>query len=130
MREFADRLRVVRRSMGLNQADFAALGGVVMNSQNQYEAAATEPKATYLLNLAAHGVDVGFILTGRRSPDSLPVEVIALATVIGELPSSVRAPMGAALKMLGDVLQHPEELETDVRSLHETLLEYRGPDRR
>lgn len=64
------RLRQERVRKGLNQVDFAALGEASRNSQGQYEAGKTPPTTEYLLKLQEHGVDIGFIVTGRRSDGS------------------------------------------------------------
>ncbi len=61
-----DRLRQERRRLGLSQAEFAALAGVQRLAQGQYESEAREPKLSYLAALAAVGVDVGFVLLGRK----------------------------------------------------------------
>ena len=63
---FAQRLREERERMELSQEDFAAMGGVKKNAQHNYEKAARMPDVQYLISLAAHQVDVVFILTGRR----------------------------------------------------------------
>jgi transcriptional regulator with XRE-family HTH domain len=58
------RLRAVREASGLNQTDFAALGGVSKRSQIMYEQGKADPAATYLAQLLEQGVDVMFVLTG------------------------------------------------------------------
>ena len=89
--QFATRLREARKRAGLNQAQFAALGGVVMNSQNRYEAGATEPSASYLIELAAQDVDVLWILTGRKTGGMLSAEEGALLEAFNSLSESDRA---------------------------------------
>jgi transcriptional regulator with XRE-family HTH domain len=65
------RLRAERVRLGFNQADFAASGGVNRNSQTAYETGKTPPNVEYLLSLERIGVDVGFVLTGRKLDGSL-----------------------------------------------------------
>lgn len=65
--ELGARLRAERKRIGLNQADFAALGGSALNSQNRYETGQALPKLDYLFTLAQHGVDVGYVVTGVRT---------------------------------------------------------------
>lgn len=64
--DFGARLREERVRKGLNQADFAALGGVSKNSQLSYERGSSPANVEYLLALGAQGVDVAYLMTGRR----------------------------------------------------------------
>lgn len=66
-----ERRREERRRIGLNQTDFGALGGVSKGSQILYEKDFA-PSADYLALLAAHGVDILYILTGVRPPKVEP----------------------------------------------------------
>jgi transcriptional regulator with XRE-family HTH domain len=70
LRRFGDRLREMRILVGANQQEFAGLGGVKKNSQVAYETGKTAPTVEYLYRLAGHGVDIGYILTGRREDGS------------------------------------------------------------
>ena len=63
-----DRLREVRKEMGLSQTEFAAIGGVMLNSQGLYERGKRSPDTAYLERIAAAGADVVYILTGVRGP--------------------------------------------------------------
>lgn len=71
LEEAGARLRQERARLGLNQAEFAELGGVKRNSQVAYEAGRIAVPADYLLRLSDRGVDIGFVLTGRREDGSL-----------------------------------------------------------
>ena len=68
-----ERLRVERDRIGLNQSDFAALGGASKRSQIDWEKGVLVPNAEFLALVSKHGVDVLFVLTGERSkpPESL-----------------------------------------------------------
>lgn len=68
--DFAARLKATREAKSLNQKDFAELGGVGKTSQVQYEAGNSAPSIDYLYRLADHGVDIGYLLTGRRSGEA------------------------------------------------------------
>lgn len=72
-----DRLREVRKEMGLSQTELAEIGGVMRNSQGFYERGTRPPDAGYLEKIAAAGADVVYILTGFRAqaPTLSPVEV-------------------------------------------------------
>lgn len=64
---------------GLNQDDFGSLGGVTRISQANYEAGKRPCNVDYLAHLGAHGIDVGYILTGVRSTTELPADVASYA---------------------------------------------------
>lgn len=61
-----ERLREERERTGLNQADFAAIGGASKRSQIDWEKGVAAPNATFLSAVAAHGVDVTYVITGVR----------------------------------------------------------------
>lgn len=55
-----------RVRLGLNQTDLAAIGGVSKATQVAYESNSTRPDAAYLSAIVGAGVDVLWLLTGRR----------------------------------------------------------------
>lgn len=125
--EFADRLRQERRSRGLNQTEFASIGGVGLQTQSRYELGETEPNAAYLAAICAAGVDVGFILTGRRSSESLDIEASELVTIFLAMPPDMRAGLLTfARSMDGYISKHDLRELPESRVLHGRRLEYRG----
>ncbi len=68
MGTFFDRLREERKRLGLNQVDFAEIGGVKKGAQINYERGERSPDADYLSGVAAAGVDVLYVITGVRAP--------------------------------------------------------------
>lgn len=80
MNEIGERLRAERQRLGLNQDEFGALGGVARNAQSHYEKGIRNPDSVYLAAVAKVGVDVQYVLTGKRtdSPDSLAPREAAL----------------------------------------------------
>lgn len=66
MNSFSDRLKEERTRMSANQSEFAQIGGVQKNAQIKYEKGERSPDADYLQRIAAHGVDVLYLLTGHR----------------------------------------------------------------
>ncbi|EBH8908690.1 helix-turn-helix domain-containing protein [Salmonella enterica] len=64
------RLREERKKMGLNQEDFSALVGSSRGSQASYEQDKKIPGGAYLAALEGIGVDILYILTGKRTPSS------------------------------------------------------------
>lgn len=60
------RLKEERKQLRLNQTDFAALAGVQISAQTNYENDKRKPDANYLAAIAAAGLDVDYILSGVR----------------------------------------------------------------
>ncbi|TBU78183.1 helix-turn-helix domain-containing protein [Phytopseudomonas daroniae] len=65
-----ERLREERVRLGYNQADFAAIAGVAKTSQFNYEKGERSPDASYLAAVAEKGVDVLYVVTGKRTPEA------------------------------------------------------------
>nr|VFK23644.1 MAG: Helix-turn-helix [Candidatus Kentron sp. LPFa]VFK25362.1 MAG: Helix-turn-helix [Candidatus Kentron sp. LPFa]VFK35593.1 MAG: Helix-turn-helix [Candidatus Kentron sp. LPFa] len=66
------RLREERKRLGYNQTDFAAIGGVKLRAQFNYEADARKPDSDYLAAIAEAGADVLYIVTGQRGMAESP----------------------------------------------------------
>lgn len=60
------RLRDERTRLGLNQSDFAKVAFASKRTQIQWESGSTTPNAEALSALSAIGVDVLYVVTGRR----------------------------------------------------------------
>lgn len=60
------RLREERERLGYSQPDFAALGGKTKKTQIEWEADKATPNAAFLAEVERAGVDVLYVLTGRR----------------------------------------------------------------
>lgn len=89
-----ERLKEERVRLGLNQAEMAALGGVAKTSQFNYEKGERSPDAAYLVAVEAAGVDVLYVLTGKRTPaptSSLSDAELALLQRYRSMPSENRA---------------------------------------
>lgn len=73
---FSVRLREERKRKGFNQSEFAELGGVKKLSQLQYEKGERLPSLEYIAALwrSDKEIDVGYILTGKRSTDQRRME--------------------------------------------------------
>jgi transcriptional regulator with XRE-family HTH domain len=84
------RLRKERERLGFNQEEFASIAaaagakGTTRQSQSKYEKNEREPTSGYLAAIAAHGVDVNYVLTGN-----LPLAPLVYPT--GGLNSSYAA---------------------------------------
>ena len=75
------RLLEERKRLKMNQTDFAEKAGTTKKSQIEYEKERLPAFATYLAAIAAAGVDVQYVLTGRRSSEPVltPEEKAVLA---------------------------------------------------
>ena len=74
MEQIGKRLREERNRLRLNQQQMAGRGGVQPQAQVRYEKGDRKPDASYLVGIAAHGVDVAYVLTGTRSEALLSAE--------------------------------------------------------
>lgn len=68
MNNLGARLKEERKSLGLSQQQFAAIGGVEANAQGKYESGERAPRSDYLAALGDKGVDVLYVLFGQRTP--------------------------------------------------------------
>lgn len=109
------RLRQERERLGLTQTEIGDMAGVTKNTQRLYETDQRSPKADYLAALDLEGVDVSYILTGRRSAEPQAQRVSDNAPVA---TASEPGPGLAAVKLY-DV----EGAAGDGRSLEEERVE-------
>ncbi|MEQ7920289.1 helix-turn-helix transcriptional regulator [Xanthomonas sp. WHRI 1810A] len=68
MKDFGSRLKEVRKRLGLSQHEFGSIGGVEANAQGKYESGDRIPRSDYLAALNKKGIDVLYILSGKRMP--------------------------------------------------------------
>ena len=93
-----------RKRLGLKQAEFAALVGTDVPKQSLYENDRRELRGAYLARLAAAGVDVGYVLTGKRSEgDWLGEDATALISAFVALPPELRE---SVLDFVGQLKGH------------------------
>lgn len=87
----AIRLVEERERLGFSQRDFADKAGITLNGLRNYESGERWASTKFLIDAAALGVDVQYVLTGVRSPNrnevekkvSHPVVINGSANVIG-----------------------------------------------
>jgi transcriptional regulator with XRE-family HTH domain len=88
---FGARLAEERKRLGLKQAEFASLVGTDVPKQSLYENDRRELRADYLARLAAAKVDVGYVLTAKRSEGSwLSEDASALLSSYLALPPELQ----------------------------------------
>ena len=101
---FGARLAEERKRLGLKQAEFAELVGTDVPKQSLYENGKRELRAAYLARLAAAGVDVGYILTAKRSEGAwLGEEASELLSAYLGLPPEMQE---ALRHLAGDLRRH------------------------
>lgn len=78
---FGERLKAERKRLGLKSMELAQIGNVGAVAQSNYERGKRHPDSVYLAAIAAAGVDVQYVLTGRRSSEPVltPEEKAVLA---------------------------------------------------
>ncbi|MFY1053594.1 transcriptional regulator [Ectopseudomonas khazarica] len=89
MSGIGERLREERERLGLNQGAFGELGGVKANAQGNYEKGERYPDAAYLAAVAEKGIDVLYVVTGRRTPkpsNALSIDEYDLVEHYRQLP--------------------------------------------
>ncbi len=98
---FGARLAEERKRLGLKQAEFASLVGTDVPKQSLYENDRRELRADYLSRLAGAQVDVGYVLTGKRSDGSwLSEGASALLSAYLALPPELQDAVGG---FVGDI---------------------------
>ena len=91
-----ERLREERERLACSQTELGGIAGVTKKAQINYEKGMRFPDARYLAALAERGVDVLYVLTGRRSATALSPEEQTLLGYYRDAPAAVRrAAMGA-----------------------------------
>ena len=100
---FGKRLAEERKRLGLKQAGFAKLVGTNVPRQSLYENDRRELRADYLARLVEAGVDVVYILSGRRSEGGqLGPGATDLLTSHLELPADMQQALEGLARALRD----------------------------
>lgn len=84
-----ERLRKERERLGLSQTALAEVGGVGKTTQIKYEKGTSRPDTAYLSAVSDRGVDVLYVLKGKRSDTA---QADALKVSFGE-PSADHSPV-------------------------------------
>lgn len=73
MSEISGRLTAERKRVQLRQIEMADLCGVGRATQVRYESGQSSPPADYLLKAATLGIDIAYVLTGKREAELSPL---------------------------------------------------------
>ena len=121
---FGTRLAEERKRLGLRQADFAGRVGTDVPKQSLYETGKRELKAAYLARLAEAGVDIVYVLTGKRSEgDWLAADATALLSAYAALPGEVRQTLLQLAEAMRDQFARPAG-----SSVHAARSDYRAQE--
>jgi transcriptional regulator with XRE-family HTH domain len=87
MKTIGARLKSERLRLGMNQEDFAAIGGIQRRAQLFYEQDKRSPDTAYLSAVSEIGVDIQFVITGGASETELSKEETKLLVGFRNLDS-------------------------------------------
>lgn len=104
---FGARLKEERRRLGLKQAEFASRVGTDVPKQSLYENDRRELRAAYLARLPEAGVDVLYVLTGRRSQGWLDEGAADFLAAWLGLPAELQEAFARLLADLGRLGERP-----------------------
>lgn len=115
--EIGQRLKAERRRLGLSQGDFATSGGIRRSTLYQYERGDRRPSLDFLLKTATAGVDLNFIIFGKRNvrlADEVRVERQTLDQIYAIVDRYARDARGRAL-----AIEHRQDLFRQLCSIVE-----------
>lgn len=115
--KFAKKLREERVRLGLTLEELAAVGGVKLLAQHNYETAKRSPDANYLERVAQVGVDVARLLMAQNAPYAVKEPSAAAYATLN--PLSVRAAVRVLAEWLDSNKLHlePEQMAEAVLTL-------------
>jgi len=95
-----ERIKSERRRLGLSQDKFAEAGGIKRTTLYQYEHGDRLPSFSFLLKTAVAGLDLGYIIYGRRNlrlADGVHLEQSELDRILALVDQYARDGKGRAL---------------------------------
>lgn len=105
----------------MSQQRVADACGVTMRTQRNYENGDRSPDASYLIAVAALGVDVQFVLTNERLPEALrdSYRRAAIATLNTTNPDLAREYVRSLPKLQEQEAERQQQLEAERRLLRD-----------
>jgi transcriptional regulator with XRE-family HTH domain len=97
MESIGERLRAERKRLGFSLKAFGALGGVSEKTMVLYEKGERTPDVSFVAQVANHGVDVLFVVTGETESSALTTDEADLVRRYRSAPDVVKAAAIAAL---------------------------------
>ncbi len=104
------RLKEERERIGINQKGFAEKIGVVTQTQVKYEKDTRSPNGEYFAKAAKLGIDVQYVITGKRALPDKKLE--ALAGLLEGLSEQQRQEILASIeekKLLNKLLKQEQD---------------------
>ncbi len=129
MKPIGDRLRSERSRLGLSQGDFAEKCGIHKNSLRLYEQGERSPTLVLLLVFQDIGVDISYVLTGRRSDAELGFSEQHHLDMLSKLSVREReAVFGLVATLAGEVIDLADlQAQSDIRaSFHDKTKSFQG----
>lgn len=128
MKPIGERLRSERARLALSQGDFAEKCGIHKNSLRLYEQGERSPTLVLLLVFQDVGVDISYVLTGRRSDGTLGFSEQWHLDMLSKLSAREREAVFAVVATLaGEVVSLPElDLANIGKTLHDKDRGFRG----
>ena len=103
------RLVEERERLGLTQTEMAKRGGVAFRTYCDYESGKSEPRASFFADVSLHGLDVQYVVTGKRSASAMRPDEELVLTGYRRLDEKGRA---GVLALIGGMQPAPS---TDVQ---------------
>lgn len=97
---FGARLKEERKRLGFKQAEFASRAGRDVPKQSLYENDKRGLRAPYLARIAEEGVDVLYVLTGRRNEACLDETTTGFLSQYRQLPAELQE---AVMRLMADL---------------------------
>lgn len=91
-----------------HQGNFAEKLGISQGRQSLYERGERELKADYLCEIAKLGVDIGYVVTGQRTSESLDAETSAIVSSVRRLADDQRRSL---LDFLATIVPKPANVD-------------------
>jgi transcriptional regulator with XRE-family HTH domain len=128
MKPIGERLRSERTRLGLSQGDFSEKCGIHKNSLRLYEQGERSPTLVLLLVFQDVGVDISYVLTGRRSDGTLGFSEQHHLDMLSKLSVREREAVFALVATLaGEVVSLQElDLANIGKTLHDKSRGFRG----
>lgn len=124
--EIGQRLREERKRKGWTVGAFAEKSGAALNSIRNYEAGTHSAKLELLLIFQAIGIDIGYVLTGRRSGTVTGEQEHQLLDRFVRLPPAEKSIVIALVgSMVGDKVT-ADHLLGESQALHSPITDYRA----
>ena len=108
---FGDRLKSERKRLALTQTEMGELAGIAKTTQLNYEKGERHPDSVYLAAIAAAGVDVLYVLTGNRTPQSEQALSVREQSVVYNFRVLSEADKAAIQRLSGALAQSPGEVD-------------------